>query len=86
MDGILTAVANHSTDIQAKNICETKLEAKKELIEELKAQRKLLWMVRFDDRLRAEGVSANDYAILDVEKGTFIHATEDFKILNLNRY
>ena len=59
--------------------------AQKQLIEELKAQWKLLWSERFDDRVRAEGVSVNDYAILDVEKGTIIHATKDFKILNLKQ-
>jgi hypothetical protein len=59
--------------------------AQKQLIEELKAQWKLLWSERFDDRVRAEGVSVNDYAILDVEKGTVIHATKDFKILNLKQ-
>ena len=59
--------------------------AQKQLIEELKAQWKLLWSERFDDRVRAEGVSVNDYAILDVEKGTIIHATKDFKILNLRQ-
>ncbi len=60
-------------------------EAQKQLIEELKVQWKLLWSERFDDRVRAEGVSVNDYAILDVEKGTIIHATKDFKILNLKQ-
>ena len=40
---------------------------------------------RFDDRVRAEGVSVNDYAILDIEKGTIIHATKDFKVLNLKQ-
>jgi hypothetical protein len=59
--------------------------AQKQLIEELKAQWKLLWSERFDDRVRAEGVSVNDYAILDVEKGTIIHATKNFKILNLKQ-
>ena len=44
-----------------------------------------MWSERFDDRVRAEGVSVNDYAILDVEKGTIIHATKDFKILNLKQ-
>jgi hypothetical protein len=62
-----------------------RVEAQKRLIEELKAQWKLLWRERFDDRVRAEGVSVNDYAILDVEKGTIIHATKDFKILNLKQ-
>lgn len=78
-------VTNTSTETSANNILDSKLEAKKKLIEELKGQWKLLWSERFDDRVRAEGVSANDYAILDVEKGTIIHATKDFKILNLKQ-
>ncbi len=61
------------------------MDAQRALIEELKGQWKLLWSERFDDRVRAEGVSVNDYAILDVEKETIIHATKDFKILNLNQ-
>ena len=63
----------------------SRVEAQKRLVEELKAQWKLLWSERFDDRVRAEGVSVNDYAILDIEKGTIIHATKDFKILNLKQ-
>ena len=63
----------------------TRAEAQKALILELKAQWKLLWSERYDDRVRAEGVSVNDYAILDIEKGTIIHATKDFKILTLKQ-
>ena len=62
-----------------------RVEEQKLLIEDLKAQWKLMWSERYDDRVRAEGVSVNDYAILDVEKGTIIHATKDFKILNLKQ-
>jgi len=65
--------------------CKARAEAQKQLILELKAQWRLLWSERFDDRVRAEGVSVNDYAILDIEKGTIIHATKDFKILNLKQ-
>jgi hypothetical protein len=64
---------------------EARIEAKKKLIEELKTQWKLLWSERFDDRVRAEGVSVNDYAILDIDKGTIIHATKDFKVLSLKQ-
>lgn len=63
----------------------TRVEAQKQLIKELKEQWKLLWSERFEDRVRAEGVSVNDYAILDIEKGTIIHATKDFKILTLKQ-
>ena len=79
----------HDTDGSSKDFSgedrKARAEAQKQLILELKAQWKLLWSERFDDRVRAEGVSVNDYAILDVEKGTIIHATKDFKILNLRQ-
>jgi hypothetical protein len=73
------------TETPANRILESKSEAKKKLIEELKGQWKLLWSERFDDRVRAEGVSVKDYAILDIEKGTIIHATKDFKVLTLKQ-
>ena len=41
-----------------------------------------MWSERFNDKVRAEGVSANNYSVLSVEKGTVIHATRDFKALN----
>ena len=57
-------------------------EPQKEFVEELKNQWKLLWNERFNDKIRAEGISVKDYAILSVERGTIIHATRDFKALN----
>ncbi len=60
----------------------SRVEAQKKLVEELKVQWKLLWSERFEDKKLAEGVSLNDYLILQVEKGTVIHATRDFKALN----
>ena len=77
--------SNPITETPANSTLDSKLEAKKKLIEELKGQWKLLWSERFDDRVRAEGVSVKDYAILDIEKGTIIHATKDFKVLNLKQ-
>ena|ERR1035437_5044612 len=74
--------SNKDFMVEARKV---KVEAQKKLIEDLKAQWKLLWSERFHDRVRAEGVSVNDYAILDVERGTIIHATKDFKILNLKQ-
>jgi hypothetical protein len=41
-----------------------------------------MWNERFNDKVRAEGVSVSDYTILRVERGTIIHATRDFKALN----
>jgi hypothetical protein len=61
---------------------ESKAQAQKRLVEELKVQWKLLWSERFDDKKLAEGVSVNDYSFLDVERGTIIHATRNFKALS----
>jgi hypothetical protein len=52
------------------------------LVEQLKLQWKQLWSERFNDKVRAEGISAEDYEKLRVQKGTVIHATRDFKPLN----
>jgi hypothetical protein len=67
------------------NTCESskdKIKAQKELVEQLKSQWMLLWSERFEDKIRAEGVSVTDYPILSVEQGTIIHATKDFKALS----
>ena len=52
------------------------------MVEALKTEWKLMWSERFDDKVVAEGVSANDYDILQVERGLIIHATREFKALN----
>ena len=61
---------------------EGKINAQKQLVEDLKVQWKLLWSERFNDKVRAEGVSVGNYDVLRVERGTVIHATRDFKALN----
>jgi len=61
---------------------EDTVKEQKELVEKLKIQWKLLWSERFNDKVKAEGVSVSDYAALFVEKGTVIHATRDYKALN----
>ncbi len=61
---------------------ESRIKAQKELVEKLKAEWKLLWSERFNDKERAEGISISDYAALYVERGTIIHATRDYKALN----
>jgi hypothetical protein len=55
----------------------------KEMVEELKTIWKKLWHERVDDKVRAEGIATADYSSLFVEKGTIIHATRDYKPLNL---
>ncbi|MGD6806458.1 MAG: hypothetical protein ACQCN4_05825 [Candidatus Bathyarchaeia archaeon] len=54
----------------------------KELVEDLKVEWKRLWRERVDDKLRAEGIAVDDYSSLFIDKGTVIHATRDFKVLN----
>lgn len=56
--------------------------AYKEMVEELKEQWRRLWKERIDDRVRAEGISSQDYSGLYVEKGTVVVATRDYKALN----
>ncbi len=54
-----------------------------DLIEEVKKDWRSLWIERYDDRERAEGVSSRDYSSLFVNRGLVIFATRDFKALNL---
>lgn len=61
------------------NSYDAKVKAQKELVESLKAEWKLLWSERFNDKVRAEDVSVHDYASLNVEQGTIIHANRDYK-------
>jgi hypothetical protein len=51
--------------------------------EEIKAEWKLLWQGRIDDKVRAEGMADRSFSLLSVERGTVISATRDFKELNL---
>jgi hypothetical protein len=51
--------------------------------EEVKAEWKLLWQGRIDDKVRAEGMADRSFSLLSVERGTVIAATRDFKELNL---
>ena len=52
-------------------------------VEEIKAEWKLLWQSRIDDKVRAEGMADRCFSLLSVERGTVISATRDFKELNL---
>ena len=45
----------------------------------LKQEWALLWGERFDDRVRAEGISIRDYPLLLVDKGLVIFASRDAK-------
>ena len=54
----------------------------KEMVEQLKLEWKRLWQERLDDKVRAEGIAAEEYSKLFVDKGLIIHATRDFKALS----
>jgi len=54
----------------------------KQFIEEFKQQWNTLWRNRLDDKVRAEGVSNDDYGLLFIQKGTVIIATRKFKMLD----
>ena len=51
----------HSAQPFADGSREDRVEEQKKLVEKLKVQWKLLWSERFDDKVRAEGVSMSDY-------------------------
>lgn len=57
--------------------------AQKKLADDIKTEWKQMWNERFDDKPKAEGVSMANYPLVGVDKGTVIHATRDFKALNL---
>ncbi len=52
--------------------------------ENLKSQWREMWNDRLVDKQRAEGIAADDYLDLFIEKGTVLHATRDFKALTFN--
>lgn len=51
---------------------------KKQLLDELRKEWRMMWWERIDDRVRAEGISDKDYSKLFVEQGTVIIATRRF--------
>lgn len=57
-----------SPETNNDSTCENNAEAQKKMVEEIKAQWKLLWSERFDDKIRAEGVSVNDYTSILVNE------------------
>ena len=52
-------------------------------LEDVKAEWKMLWRNRIDDKVRAEGIAKQDYSLLSVDQGTVIVATKDFKPVDL---
>ncbi|MEM3602296.1 MAG: hypothetical protein QXN87_06460 [Candidatus Bathyarchaeia archaeon] len=54
-------------------------EKMEEFRKRLKTEWRLMWMERFDDRVRAEGVAVRDYDLLFVDRGSVIFASRDAK-------
>ena len=54
----------------------------RELRHELKAEWADLWRTKYDDEVRAEGVSSDEFERLFVDQGEVIVATRDFKPLS----
>lgn len=52
-------------------------------LEDVKAEWKMLWQNRIEDKVRAEGIAKRTYALLCVDQGTVIAATRDYKPLDL---
>ncbi len=75
-------VTGDSAQNCANESVESRVQAQKKLVEELRVQWKLLWSERLNDRVRAEDISGSTYETLRVERGTIIHASRDFKPLN----
>ncbi len=75
-------VNGNSTENAAEHSAENDFQAQKKLVEQLKGEWKQLWSERFNDKVKAEDVSASNYENLKVERGTIIHASRDFKALN----
>ena len=55
---------------------------RKEFVDELKRQWKLMWVERIDDKQKAEGIADKDFSLLFVDRGTIIMATRDYKPLD----
>ena len=60
--------------------------SQKKFVDSLKSEWNLMWIERFNDKPKAEGVSMDNYLNVGVERGTIIHATRDFKALTSRIY
>lgn len=75
-------VHNSSPEAFDVSSYKNKIEFEKKLVEELRAEWKLLWTERFSDKVRAEDISLSHYETLQIDRGTVIFAIRDFKPLN----
>ncbi|UCE95190.1 MAG: hypothetical protein JSV51_05495 [Candidatus Bathyarchaeota archaeon] len=51
-------------------------------VKELRRQWGLLWRMRIDDKVRAEGIASIDFELLFIDRGTVIIATKCYKYLD----
>ena len=51
----------------------------REVLERLRKRWRSLWEDRIDDKVRAEGISSEDYDMLFVDQGTVIVATRNYR-------
>ncbi len=54
-------------------------EERKDLVEGLREEWKIMWRSRFDDKVRAEGIADRTYDRLFVDRGTILFATRKYK-------
>ena len=57
----LQVINQPHNDALPNSSLESKTKTQKELVETLRVQWKLLWSERFNDKIRAEGISKKDY-------------------------
>jgi hypothetical protein len=81
-DSNLPDNGDSTRNVAEEDSVESRFQAQKKLVEQLKVEWKQLWTERFNDKAKAEDVSVSNYESLKVERGTIIHATRDFKPLN----
>lgn len=58
---------------------ETVQENWKEFIDELRQEWRIMWRLRIDDKVRAEGIADKTYNRLFVDRGTILIATRKYK-------
>jgi hypothetical protein len=68
--------------LSGRDLVVSTFDEKREFVEELRTQWKMMWRERIDDKVRAEGISFKDYSKLFVDRGTVIIATRKFKALD----
>jgi len=63
---------------------ETIHENLREFVDELRQEWRIMWRLRVDDKVRAEGISDKTYERLFVDRGTILIATRNYNPPNFN--